>query len=181
MNRGPGAFVALAMIGAAACGGPAAPAGALAPAMPDQVIRDFVMDTYQGSERSWSLRSPRADIYDDDHRVELSAPRLRFYEKNRPSSSVTAARGRLDTATRDLWAGGGVVLVSTEGARLESEWMRFDSLADRLVSTAPVVITRGRSRVRGIGWEATRDLSTIEIRRQRGEIAGEDAKRMRPR
>ena len=59
--------------------------------------------------------------------------------------------------------------------------MRIDSVADRLVSTAPVVITRGRSRVRGVGWEATRDLSTIEIRRQRGEIAGEDAKRLRPR
>ena len=85
--------------------------------MPDQVIRDFVMDTYQGAERSWSLRSPRADIYDDDHRVELAAPRLRFFEKNRPSSSVTAARGRLDTATRDRGSGGGWGRVPPDGAR----------------------------------------------------------------
>lgn len=163
------------------CGAAAVGPIADAPATPDQVIEDFVMDTFQDVDRSWTLRAPRADIFDADHRLELTAPRLRFYDRNRPSSSVTAARGRLDTASRDLWAGGGVVLVSTEGARLESEWMRFDSAVDRLVSTAPVVITRGRSRVRGVGWQATRDLSSIEILRQRGEIDAQDARRLNRR
>ncbi len=138
------------------------------------------MDTFQGAEKTWSLRSPRAEIFDEDHRVELVLPRLRFFKKDRPSSTVTAARGRLDTVTRDLWAGGGVVMVSTEGARLESDWMRYDSRTNLLSSTAPVTINRGRSVVQGVGWEAAPDLLRIEIRRQRGEIAGEDASLLSP-
>jgi LPS export ABC transporter protein LptC len=133
------------------------------------------MDTYKEARHIWSLQAPGAEIFEADHRAEIERPRLQFYEGSGPRSTVTAARGRFDTATRDMWAGGGVVLVSTDGARLESDWMNYESAADRITSTAPVTITRGQSEVKGIGWEARPDLSELIVRRQRGEIAPEDA------
>lgn len=141
---------------------------------PDQTMDDFTMDSYAALARVWSLRAPHADIFEKDHRVELTQPRIRFFSAGRPGSTVAAAQGRLDTETKDMWAGGGVVMVSTEGARLESDWVRYEKSTERFVSTAAVTITRGRSVVTGIGWQARSDLSDLLITHQRGEIAPED-------
>jgi LPS export ABC transporter protein LptC len=146
---------------------------------PDQVIQQFSMDSYQNMSRVWTLSAPRAEIFEADHRVELMEPRLRFFHDKQPGSKVSAALGRLDTATRDLWAGGGVVMVSTEGTRLESDWMRYDSLHDQLTSTASVVITRSASVVRGVGWKAKPDLSVVEIDQQRGVLVREGTRKTR--
>ncbi len=157
----------------AACGGtPPAPPDAAAP--PDQVIREFRMDTYARGSLAWSLTAPAARVFDGPQRADLERPEVRFFADQRPGSVVTAAHGEMNTRTRDMTAGGGVVIVSTEGARLETPWMRYDSQKDLLFSTAAVVIARGRSVVRGVGWSARPDFSEMEVRRQRGEIAPED-------
>jgi len=62
---------------------------------------------------------------------------------------------------------------------LESDWVRYEKQADRFVSTAPVTVTRGRSIVKGVGWEARSDLSDMVVREQRGEIAPEDNRLMK--
>jgi len=132
------------------------------------------MDSFQGGTHHWTLFSPHADLFDTEHRVDLETPQVQFFTEGRPSSTVTAAQGRMDTASKDFWAGGGVVMVSAQGVRLESDWVQYEKAADRFVSTAPVTVTRGRSVVKGIGWEARSDLSDLVIRNQRGEIAPED-------
>ncbi len=146
---------------------------------PDQTLATFTMDSYGGAYRQWSLKSPHADLFDRDHRVELVSPQVRFFNEGRAGSVVNAAQGRLDTETKDFWAGGGVVMVSTDGVRLESDWVRYEKQADRFVSTAPVTVTRGRSIVKGVGWEARSDLSDMVVREQRGEIAPEDNRLMK--
>ena len=164
----------------AACGQrPSPPSDAAAP--PDQVIREFRMDTYARGNLVWSLTAPEARVYDGRQRADLDRPEVRFFADHRPGSVVTAAHGEMNTRTRDMAADGGVVIVSTEGARLETPWMRYDSQKDLLFSTAAVVITRGRSVVRGVGWSARPDFSEMEVRRQRGEIAAEDERFFRQR
>lgn len=166
------AFAGIAL-GLAACGGK--PAATIeGSAVPDQVIREFRMDTYAKGALAWSLTAPEARMYDASQRADLDKPEVRFFQDRRPGSVVTAAYGDMNTRTRDMGAGGGVVIVSTEGARLETPWMRYDSQKDLLFSTAAVVMTRGRSVVRGVGWSARPDFSEMEVRRQRGEIAPED-------
>lgn len=178
--RRAGAFLALAAC-TLACGRarPEKTAAAAPPADPDQLVLRFTMDSYAGTERVWTLKAPRARMFDSENRLDIEEPRLRFFEKGKPGSTVSAARGALNTKTKDFVAGGGVVLTSTEGATLKSDWMRYDGSAERLVSTAAVVITRGRSRVEGVGWRAAPDLSSIEILNQRGTIAGEDVEKFR--
>lgn len=174
-RRGGLAVWSAAAVLAAGCGG-TAPTGerSSVESRPDQIVRTFHMDTYADGALSWRLSAPEARIYEADHRADITGPEVLFYQRGRPGSMVTAAEGRLKTDTRDMWAGGGVVIRSTEGARLETPWMRYDSREDRLLSTAAVVITRGASVVTGVGWSARSDFSELEVLRQRGEIAPED-------
>ncbi len=157
---------------------PAGEAVAEAPAggQPDQILGQFTMDAYSGLRRQWALSSPRGELFDREHRVDLVSPRVQFFNDGRPGSEVVAAQGRLNSETKDLWAGGGLVMVSTEGVRLESDWARYDKKSDRFVSTAPVTVTRGPSVVKGVGWQAKSDLSDMIIFSQRGEIADEDSR-----
>lgn len=141
---------------------------------PDQTLSTFTMDSYTGAALQWTLVSPHANLFDRDHRVDLDFPEVQFFSAGRAGANVTAAEGRLDTESKDFWAGGGVVMVSTDGIHLESDWVRYEKMSDRFVSTAPVTVTRGRSIVQGVGWEARSDLSDMVIRNQRGEIAPED-------
>lgn len=141
---------------------------------PDQTLSTFTMDSYIGALRQWTLTSPHANLFDRDHRVDLASPEVQFFSAEQSGANVTASEGRLDTETKDFWAGGGVVMVSADGVYLKTDWVRYEKLSDRFVSTAPVTVTRGRSIVRGVGWEARSDLSDMVIRNQRGEIAPED-------
>lgn len=143
---------------------------------PDQVLGQFTMDAYNGLRRQWALSAPRGELFDREHRVDLVNPRVRFYNDGRPGSEVVAAQGRLNSETKDMWATGGLVMVSTDGVRLESEWAHYDKKTDRFVSTAPVTVTRGPSVVKGVGWQAQSDLSDMIIFSQRGEIAEEDSR-----
>jgi len=132
------------------------------------------MDSFNGSHREWTLQSPSADIFERKNRVDVFQPRLKFFNRGVPGATLRADRGRLDTASRDMWADGSVVMVSTDGVRLETDFMRYDSASDRFLSTAPVTLTRGASRVTGVGWEARPDLSEMIVRQERGELASED-------
>ncbi|MBK8126535.1 MAG: LPS export ABC transporter periplasmic protein LptC [Elusimicrobia bacterium] len=172
-------FAALAAVATACGGAPTVPSDV--PSPPDQVIREFRMDTYARGSLAWSLTAPEARVFDGPQRADLDRPEVRFFADEKPGSVVTAAHGEMNTRSRDMVAGGGVVIVSTEGARLETPWMRYDSQKDLLFSTAAVVITRGRSVVRGVGWSARPDFSEMEVRRQRGEIAPEDERFFRQR
>lgn len=140
---------------------------------PDQVITQFVLDSFDKGQRAWTLRSPRALVYDADDRVELDAPRMRFFDRGRPGAEMEAGKGRLFPGRRDLVAWDGVVMVSTEGATLKSDWMEYSGALDLVTSTAPVTVTRGGSVVRGTGWEAKPDLSKIVVRRQTVEWTGD--------
>ncbi len=113
---------------------------------PDQVLGQFTMDAYNGLRRQWALSAPRGELFDREHRVDLVNPRIRFYNDGRPGSEVVAAQGRLNSETKDMWATGGLVMVSTDGVRLESEWAHYDKKTDRFVSTAPVTVPMARSR-----------------------------------
>lgn len=175
----PGGALGWILAGAlclSACG-PASPrAPAPAPkGAPDQVIEDFSIDGFSGPQRDWTLRSPLARVFEKDHRIELRTPSVQFFEQDRPSSTLDAGAGRIDTESRDIWAWDGVVMASTDGARLTSDWMLYRRSDDRIVSTAPVTIVRGGSVINGVGWEATPDLSAVSVLRQQVEISTSDA------
>lgn len=159
--------------------GPRADAGSDSDGEPDQTLSVFTMDSFAGAKRQWTLRAPHGDLFDREHRVALDHPHVRFFQEGQSGSLVTAEKGSLDTDTKNFWAGGGVVMVSTDGVHLESDWVRYEKSTDRFVSTAPVTVTRGRSIVKGVGWEARADLSDMVIRDQRGEIAPEDNRLMK--
>ncbi len=137
-------------------------------------MRDFSLNNYMKGQLDWALTAPHADIFELEHRVEMERPFIQFYKDAEKSSTLESMRGRINTESKDMWAWDSVVMTSTDGARLTSDWMQYVSALDRIQSTAPVTITRGGSVTNGVGWEAKPDLSQIVIHKQTMEITPED-------
>ncbi|MGQ0644600.1 MAG: LPS export ABC transporter periplasmic protein LptC [Elusimicrobiota bacterium] len=172
-------LLAAAFLAAPACRQPSSKAaadGADSASLPEQTIHGFTLEAFVDGRLDWRLSSPRADLFERENSVAVDKPTVRFFEDGRPGARMQAGRGRVDTESKDMWAWDDVVVVSTDGARLESDWMRYISASDRLVSTAPVTVVRAGSTARGVGWEASADLSEVVIHRQRVEIEGADWK-----
>lgn len=176
-----GALPLLAALVLCGCGRSSPPVNGAAEgsAPPDQIIGDFTMDNYTGSGREWTLKSPKAYVFEPQKRVEVETPRIQFFDDGKPGAQLEAGMGRFHTGKKNLRAWDGVVMVSTDGARLESEWMFYDAKKDLVTSTAPVTVTRGRSVLRGVGWEAKSDMSRVVVRNQTVEISPMDHPRKR--
>ena len=176
-------------------GGHSSEAASQAPSA-DQVMDHFSIDSYVSASappalqahgaprragpevsKDWTLRSIRADIYEKENRIDVAQPHVQFFDKGRPGSELDAGRGRVDTKTNNVDAWDNVVLVSTDGARLNSDWMKYISSLDKIISTAPVTVVRGGSVIRGVGWEAAPNLSQVIIRDQQLEISPEEFKK----
>ena len=70
------------------------------------------------------------------------------------SWTVTGDEGDLNQETKDVELRGHVVLVSSDGLRLETERLRWDAEAQRAWTNEPVTIYRAGTVVRGTGFES---------------------------
>ena len=74
----------------------------------------------------------------------------------------------------DMFLDGHVVVLSTEPARLSTDWIDYRKSQGVIVSTAPVELIRGKTNTKGRGLEATPDLRSVKIFNQTVVIRGEE-------
>jgi LPS export ABC transporter protein LptC len=70
------------------------------------------------------------------------------------SWTVTSDEGELNQGTKDVELRGHVVLVSSDGLRLETQRLRWDADGQRVWTDEPVTIYRTGAVVRGSGFES---------------------------
>jgi LPS export ABC transporter protein LptC len=82
------------------------------------------------------------------------------------SWTVTGDEGDLNQETKNVELRGNVVLISSDGLRLETDRLRWDAEAQRAWTDDPVVIYRAGAVVRGTGFESrvAEEVSSIKGR-----------------
>jgi LPS export ABC transporter protein LptC len=100
--------------------------------------------------------------------AELGQTRLRqvrvVIEQNGQRWTVTGDEGHFVQATRDVDLQGNVVVVSSDGLRLETARLRWDGERQRAWTDAPVTLFRSGAVVRGRGLEARLAAQSAEVR-----------------
>ncbi|HOW28797.1 MAG TPA: LPS export ABC transporter periplasmic protein LptC, partial [Elusimicrobiota bacterium] len=118
-------------------------------------------------QKNWTLSASRADVYEREQRMAVETPHVLFYKAGQLSSTLDAQHGSVRMDSKDMWIGGQLVMESTTGVRLSSDWMNYFHAEQKIVSTAPVVIVRPGSVTHGQAWEAKPDLSELVVYNQR--------------
>jgi LPS export ABC transporter protein LptC len=124
------------------------------PSQAEQQLKEVHLqeDAKKGSYR-WSLDAERAESLPDSRKTSLWKVSIGVEEPDR-RWAVTSDEGDLVKDTRDVELRGNVVLVSSEGLRVETTVLWWNNAEGRVWTDKPVTIYRAGGVVRGSGLEA---------------------------
>jgi len=130
----------------------------------DQQIRHIhIQEDAKGGGYRWSLDAERAESFPGTGKTLLRKVTIGVEEPGR-RWKVTSDEGDLVQDTRDVELRGNVVLVSSEGMRIETTVLRWANAESRVWTEQPVTIYRSGGMVKGTGFEARPSQETTLIR-----------------
>lgn len=117
------------------------------------------------------LQATHISMYEDRRQTLLdSGLTVDFYSgEGKHTSRLTARRGRVNDATRDLEAFEHVVFVSDSGTIVETEYLFWDNAQRKVRSDKFVTVTSPKERLQGYGFEADQGLKNYQIFRVSGQ------------
>jgi LPS export ABC transporter protein LptC len=141
-----------------------------APPIPEQAIEKFSITETEGGKPHWVLEAASAQIMESEKRAVLQLPRVKFYQKGEYVSTLVASKGRINTENYDIWGEGKCTLTTAKGETLETSNLHYRSDIQKIVTEDNVKLTRPNETIYGQGMEATPDLASIIIKKQRTEV-----------
>jgi LPS export ABC transporter protein LptC len=123
----------------------------------------------RGVQRA-ELFADTAFIFDDNSRFEFRRVRTNFNtHTGDPNGTLTADRGRYDIRLGVLEGYGNVVVVTTDGRRLNSPHLRYDQAADLVSSDSQFVMRDAQGREQhGVGFRSDPNMNRFQVLRGAG-------------
>lgn len=124
----------------------------------------------QGRDGSrWQLDAEYSETFEDQNKTTMKKVTIKVDQPAKGSQAprswtATGDEGDLNQETKDVELRGHVVLVSSDGLRLETERLRWDADAKRAWTDEPVIIYRAGAVVHGTGFESLADEEVSSIK-----------------
>jgi LPS export ABC transporter protein LptC len=171
-----GAVVAAAVLGAAgaACeGGGARPTATVQAAdTADQVLEGFSHYVTAEGVRKSRIEADTAYFYEASQLALLHGLRATFYDsKGAESSHLTALHGTYRWQDGSMQADGKVVVISTDGRRLETETLKFDPKKNQIWTDEAFRFLHDNELMQGTGFSSDPDCKNVVANRPHG-VAG---------
>lgn len=149
----------------------------------DQKMEKLHLQSYGDTGLEWELSAPVAEGFSDDGSTIVKNLTVDLYENANKSTTVTADEGVMFSGSQkastltlstfsvtmnlgDMFLSGNVVMISTDGSKLLTDWAHYKKGTNLIVSSAPVTVIREDSVTKGFGMEATPDLAHVKIFKQ---------------
>jgi len=140
------------------------------PPIPEQAIEKFNVTETEKGQPHWVLDADSAQILETQKRVMLTSPTIKFYQNGKYVSTLVAASGRINTDNYDIWGDGKCVLTTVKNERLETSNLHYRSDVKKVFTDEKVKLIKPDETIYGEGLEATPDLESIKIKKQRVEV-----------
>ncbi len=135
--------------------------------IPSQTIAGFRLTETLLGKKVWVMTAEEANSFSQRQEVDLAKLKIDFYREagDSISATLTADRGMVNTASRDMEARHNVVIAGRDSLVLTTSYIRWNNAARRLYTEAAVRLERGGDWLTGEGLEASPDLKEIELKR----------------
>jgi len=126
----------------------------------------------QGRDGSrWQLDAEYSETFEEQNKTTMKKVRIKVDQPSKGQESsrswtVTGDEGDMNQQTKDVELRGHVVLISSDGLRLETDRLRWDAAEQRAWTDEPVTIYRSGAVVQGTGFESrvAEEVSSIKGR-----------------
>ena len=123
------------------------------PTQADYRIKEVRLQELGSANSRWRLVADQADIFEREGKTLMRNVKITIEEPTR-TWTVTGEEGDLIDATKDVEIRKNVVLVSSDGVRLETQILRWEAKDRRVWTTDPVTIYRDGAIIKGRGLDA---------------------------
>jgi LPS export ABC transporter protein LptC len=140
--------------------------GAFLPDSADQMAFGARFVLTDAGVRRAIVRADTLLTYQENTRTELRNVHTTFFTLAGEENAVlTSKRGSYDVRLGVMEARGDVVVVSSDGRRLETQQLRYDPTRNEVSSDSAFVLTEGERMTQGVGFVADPELNNVRILR----------------
>lgn len=133
------------------------------PTKADFRIKEIRLQEQASGKVQWRLVADQAEIFEREGKTLMRKVTITIEEPDR-TWTVTGDEGDLLDASKDVEIRKNVVLVSSDGLRLETDTLRWRAKERRVWTTDPVTIFREGAVVRGQGLDAWMSEERTRVR-----------------
>ena len=119
------------------------------------------------------LLADRSYSYDNGNRLELDRVNVTFFDGvGAEDGTLTAREGTYNKRLNRLEARGDVVVVHSDGRRLETQQLVYDELRNQIFSDSAFVLNEPPKRqISGVGFESDPQLTKLRVMREAKGVA----------
>lgn len=143
---------------------------------PDQISYNTEVVFVDSTFTKAILKAKRARVYQARLETLLDGGiHVQFFKRHsgKKVSYLTADSARIDDRTKNMLAGGHVIVISdSTNTKVETSLLEWDNTTQKLYSTEFVRVTSPSETIQGYGFESDQSLSNYKIFRVSGEQRG---------
>lgn len=110
------------------------------------------------------LNADHLSMFESDQTTLLQGVKIDFYNaEGENNSTLTSKRGKVDDATKNMFAIDSVVAVSDSGVTLLTDELMWRNKDQKIVTDKFVTILTEEEKIEGYGFESDQDLSNYVI------------------
>jgi lipopolysaccharide export system protein LptC len=145
-------------------------------------MSDMRVQSYGNSGVEWELKAPFGEVFSRKNLMRLKTLTVQLFESGQKSTDISANQGVMSTGPLpegekeadkklfgialepgDMHLSGDVVMISTDGTKISTEWAQYHKKTEMITSSAPVKVERDDSITYGVGMEASADMTRVHI------------------
>lgn len=124
--------------------------------------RMHYIETRDG-QRDWELEAASARYFKDENLTILDKVKVVFYSKKGITYTLEAREGRFKNDTRDVEVRGDVVITSSEGYQLKTDFLKMVSGGKEISTEDRVVLKGPRLDAEGVGLLIDREAERLTV------------------
>jgi LPS export ABC transporter protein LptC len=153
------------------CGGekkirPSLPAANKIEDIPNYVIEGFKLMSTDKGKKEWEIDGKNAQVFEMKKRIFVQNFLMKTFEKNGTYSTTTGKRAVIQTDTNFMEISEDVRYTASNGMVLKTEKLFWDNAQKKIYSDAQVIIIKGQSVLKGIGFESDASMENMVIKKQ---------------
>ena len=119
------------------------------------------------------LLSDTAFFFDDNTRIELRKVEVTFYTTSGARDAyLTSKRGTYNSRIGTMIARGDVVVITEEGRRLTTPYLKYDQQINEISSDSAFVLTEPGRRLEGKGFRSDPNMQNVQIMKTKSGSTG---------